>query len=490
MKHLFSYSFKISIFFLLNTLIYSQTDDLFKDGLAPKVIDTFQDKVLIMGKDLQTTGVLSVYLKTNADTVFINITEGIDLGLNVNSKVHFDNYGVIWTFGRNNLWKYEQGQWDSVPIPADLLPTRQFRDFCFDNNNDMFVSVLIGFERFRETINGTEYVVYDSTNNELLKLFTSKQEVSFEVIYKFAYDPRFDNGAIQAMAKRDDNSIVCIIASGINNLMTFSNGKIDFTDIPFSLDGIYRRISSMAFDGNNNMWFTSNSGDSYSIRGVYNGVYKITPEGIITKWDSADGIAGRLFMKNRYPATLGVHNILLNRENGLKMCGTDFGFFTIDENKPKKEQITFYTRDSIDSRYKLLRYGGFFDHPFTITDIAYIGDTIYFANPLALLIYTNPKIVSSVDSRKSNEKPIQMEVYPIPSVQENVTLSIHYYGFLNGASLSIVDVSGVTHKTMRIEQATGKIVIPIDVIEFPSGTYQAVLTIGKEQYTKQFIILN
>lgn len=463
----------------------AQNNDQFKDGMAPINLDAYQNKVLSMGYNWQNDGLLSVYTKEKTDTIFTNVTEGVDLGLNVNSRVRFDNNGVIWAFGRNNLWKYEQGIWDSVPTPPDLLPNRYFKDFSFDSKNNLIVIVEQQFESNRINSQGTTIVYIDSTNFEILQLSNLNKNVTYSTLKKSFDFNNFENGYPQAITKRNDGSVAVYSSEDTNNVMIVNDGTISYQTSLLGQINNRPFITSMAYDKDLNLWVTVNA-DPLDMRN-HNGLYKFTSSSTLERWDSSNGIAGKDYMKIRYPGTLGVDKVSINNETGIVWCGTEYGFFSVDESKPKNEQLTFYTRDSLDSRYKLYRYGGFFDHNFTIRDIVFHGEKIYYANPLALIEFGYTDLISSV--HLDNSSQIQMKVYPMPSVQENVTLSIDYNGFIDGAKISIVDASGKTHKTIRIEYSIGKIEIPIDTKDLQSGTYNAILTIGTDMHSKQFVVV-
>lgn len=461
----------------------AQTHNQFNNGMAPINLDTYQNKVLSMGYNWHKNGLLSVYTKEKTDTIFTNITEGIDLGLNINSRVHFDNNGVIWAFGRNNLWKYDQGIWDSVPTPADLLPNRYFKDFSFDAKNNLIVIVERTFESNRINSQGTTLVYVDSTHYELLQISNLSSNVEYTILEKYYEYNR--NGFFQAITKRPDGSVAVYLLEDTNNVMIVNDGLVSYETAIIEKFPNQRIISSMAYDKDMNLWVTVNA-DPLDKRN-YNGLFKFTSSNTFEKWDSANGLAGKDYMKIRYPRTIGVDKVSINNETGIVWCGTEYGFFSVDESKPKNEQITFYTRDSLDSRYKLYRYGGFFDHNFKISDIQFLDDRMYFANPLALIEFGVPELVSSVQTEYSPQ--IQMEVYPIPANQGNITLSVKNKGFVNGATISIVDLSGNTLQTIRIENSIGNFEIPLETKQLPSGTYHAVLTNGKDIYSKQFVVV-
>jgi len=466
----------------------AQNNDQFKDGMAPINLDTYQNKVLSMGYNWQNEGLLSVYTKEKTDTIFTNVTEGIDLGLNVNSKVRFDNNGVIWAFGRSSLWKYDQGQWDSVPTPFDLLPNRYFKDFSFDSKNNLIVIVERPFERSRQNSQGTIIVSVDSIHYELLKLSNIYSNVEYSILQKYYEYNRDGNGIFQAITKRNDGAVAVYLREDTNNVIIIDEGVVSYQTALIEKLPTQPYISSMAYDKDLNLWVTVNASDPLD-RYKHNGLYKFTSSNTFEKWDSSNGLAGGDFLDLRYPKTIGVDKVSINYETGIVWCGTEYGFFSVDESKPKNEQLTFYTRDSLDSRYRLFRYGGFFDHSFSIRDITFLDEQIYYANPLAVIKFQKPELVSSVQTTEKDVLKIQMEVYPIPSVTSDVTLSISTDRFINGAMISIVDASGKTFQTRRIENSSGKIEIPIDTKELPSGTYHVVLSIRKEMYSKQFVVV-
>lgn len=481
---IFTVSFLFGIFTSLNWS-NAQTHNQFNKGMAPINMDTYQNKVLSMGYNWHKNGLLSVYTKEKTDTIFTNITEGIDLGLNVNSRVRFDNNGVIWAFGRNNLWKYDQGVWNSVPTSADLLPNRYFKDFSFDSKNNLIVIVEQQFESNRINSQGTTMVYVDSIHYEVLQLSNLTSTIEHTILKKYYAYNNIGNGYPQAITKRIDGSVAVYLSEDTNNVMIVNDGKISYQTSLLGQINNRPFITSMAYDKNMNLWVTVNA-DPLDKRN-YNGLYKFTSSNTFEKWDSANGLAGKDYMKIRYPRTIGVDKVSINNETGIVWCGTEYGFFSVDESKPKNEQIIFYTRDSLDSRYKLYRYGGFFDHNFKISDIQFLGERIYYANPLALIEFGVPEVVSSVQPEYSPQ--IQMEVYPIPANQGNITLSVKNKGFVNGATISIVDLSGNTLQTIRIENSIGNFEIPLETKQLPSGTYHAVLTNGKDIYTKQFVLV-
>ena len=482
---IFTVSFLFGIFTSFH-LSNAQTHNQFNDGMAPINMDIYQNTILSMGYNWHNDGILSVYIKEKEDTIFTNITEGIDLGLNGSSRVRFDNNGVIWAFGRNNLWKYDLGKWDSVPTPTDLLPNRYFKDFSFDSKNNLIVIVERQYESNRINSQGTTIVYVDSTHYEILQLSNLNTNVTYSTL-KISFDfNNFVNGYPQAITKRIDGSVAVYLNDDTNNVMIVKDGTISYqTSI---LGPINNRpfITSMAYDKNLNLWVTVNA-DPRDERN-YNGLYKFTSSNTFEKWDSSNGIAGKDYMKIRYPRTLGVDMVSINNETGIVWCGTDYGFFSVDESKPNNEQLTFYTRDSLDERYRLYRYGGFFDHNFKIRDIQFLDERMYFANPLALIEFRKPEVVASVQTSDDIMQK-QMDVYPVPSTNEVVTISIKTNTFINGAIFTVVDASGTVIKTIRIENSKGTIEIPITTKDLPSGTYQAVLIIGKEIYSKQFVVV-
>lgn len=473
----------LAIFSIMNLNAFSQVDDPFKNALAPVNLDTYNDKILSMGYNWRDKGILSVYVKKENDSVFTNLTEDNDLGLNINSKVRFDNYGNIWAFGRQNIWKFENNQWDTVPTPPNLLPNRYFRDFCFDDDNNIIVIVWIGFEKSRQEINGTVYVTYDSVQNELLKIST--QNLDFQVLKKFYHHPKFFYGAFKSIAKGLDGTVAILIDDDTNNVMIIKDNKSSYRTIESKESGILEGYlsSSLAIDKEMNLWITVRNDD---FKSKTNGLYKFTNSGVVTSWDSADGLAGKLFMPIRYPRTINVNNVSINQKTGIVWCGTDFGFFSIDESKPKNQQLTFYPRDSINENYTLFRYGGFFDHPMKIIDIKFLGERMYFANPLALLEYKKPEPnVSVLEAQTTN---IIVDVFPVPSTKGNILISVKNVQFVNGSMLGIVDMSGRTVQLIQIESTTGNIQIPVNTKDLSSGAYYAVLQCGKNTISKQFIV--
>lgn len=466
----------------------AQNNVQFKNGLAPIHLETYQNFILCTGFNWNNKGILSVYIKEKTDTIFTNITEGIDLGLNVSSKVRYDNNGTIWAFGRNNLWKYDQGQWDSVTTPPDLLPNRYFQDFRFDSDNNLIVIVKRYFESGRQNSQGTVLIYVDSTHNELLKITTNNSAVSYEILKKYYQYEQNGNGLFQSITKRNDGAVAVYLREDTNNVLLYKDGIISYQTAIIDKLQNQPNITSMAYDREMNLWVSVNSIDPLDKRN-HNGLYKFTSTNTFRKWDSSAGLAGEKYMSIRYPGTLGVNCVSSNHETGLIWCGTDYGFFSVDETKPQNEQVAFYTRDSLDNQYKLFRYGGFFDHPLKVTDITFLEEARYFANPLALIEYKKLDNKTTVQNEDSDLLLLQMNLYPIPSKEENLTLSIDNVGFVNEATIKIVDALGNRKNTMKIEGFYGKIEIPLETKELSSGMYNVIFSIGANVYSKQFVVI-
>lgn len=459
---------------------------------APIQLDVFQDRLLMLGYDWEDKGVLSIFIKNVNDTSFsiTNITQDINLELNVLSKVRFDNFGNIWAFGKSNLWKYENGVWVDVPTPSDLLPNRQFRDFCFDNENNLFVSVMIGFERWRETVNGTVYVVYDSVNNELLKINTNTPTVSYDVIKKFNHKLEHEFDAIHAITKRSDGAIVCVLAEESNNLMIYNSGNLSYSTIPLvNPNGLNARVTSIKYDKQMNLWYSVKSAGQFYDQAPSNGVHKIYENGTHIHWDSSDGLKGELFNDRRFEPTLSVHDLSVNIKTGLVWGATDYGVFSIDESKSKNKQLTFYSRDSLANqkfRFFPSKVSGS-GSGFEFVTLVHHENKSFFASQLGFLEMVGKDTPSSVGNPDiSLNKSI--DVFPLPSSKSEVFISINNHEFVNGSTLSIVDMSGRTLQRIQIESANGNIQIPINTKDLTSGTYYAVLRSGKNSISKQFIV--
>lgn len=487
---------KINLIYLLvlsllitNVKLYSQRYNL--ETFAPKQLDVYQDKLLMLGYDWENNGVLSIFIKNANDTSFLitNITKDLNLELNVQSKVRFDNYGNIWAFGKSNLWKYENGGWIDVQTPPDLLPNRQFRDFCFDNENNLFVSVMIGFERWRETVNGTVYVVYDSVNNELLKINTKTPIVSYEVVKKFNHKLEHEFDAIHSITKRPDGAIVCALAEATSNLMIYNDGELSYQTIPVNPDGLRAQVTSIDYDNQMNLWYSVGCAGQFFNQALSNGVHKILDNGTHIHWDSSDGLKGELFNERRFEPTLSVHDISINKKTGLIWGVTDFGVFSIDEKKSKKNQLTFYSRDSlINQKFRLFpsNVSGS-GSGFEFVTLVHHESKSFFASQkgfLEMLGKDAPSSAANLDVSHTNF----IDIYPLPSSISEVFVAIKNNEFVNGSTLSIVDMSGRTLQRIQIESATGNIQIPVNTKNFASGTYYAILRSGNNTISKQFIV--
>lgn len=484
-------------YLLIVTLVLSSVNLCSQDrvlaNFAPKQLDVFQDKILLLGYDWENKGILSVFIKNVNDTAFsaTNITKDINLELNVLSKVHFDNVGNIWAFGKNNLWKYSNGQWINVPAPSDLLPNRQFRDFCFDNDNNLFVSVWIGFERYRETVNGTVYVVYDSVNNELLKINTNSPTISYDVVKKFNDKQEHFYDAINAITKRPDGAIACILAEATNNLMIYNKGELSYKTIPVNPNGLLAEVTSMDYDDKMNLWYSVKSGGQFYNEAPSNGVHKFTSSGLHSRWDSTHGLKGSLFRKYRYEPTLSVHDISINGNTGLVWGVTDYGVFSIDDAKPINNQLTFYSRDSLVNqkfRYFQTNVSGS-GSEFQFVSLIHHENKSFFTSQLGFLEFIENNLPLSV-LHLAKGKEIYINIFPLPSRNCDVMLSIENVEFINGSTLSIVDMSGRTVQRIQIESATGNIQIPVNTKNLTSGTYFIVLRSGRNMVTKEFVVVN
>jgi len=491
MKKITIILFNVLLLCVTTLNLYCQVDitNVFTSFL-PKQIDSYQDKLLFLGYDWNNSGILSIYMKSVNESNFTNITENINLNLDVHQKVHFDNFGNIWAFGKNNLWKYENGKWNDVPTPPDLLPKRQFRDFCFDNENNLFVSVRIGFERSRETINGTVYVVYDSVNNELLKINTNTPTVSFEVVKKFYDKLEHFYDAIHTITRRPDGAIVCILAEKENNLMIYKNDELSFSSIPVNPDGLSAEVTSMKYDNQMNLWYSVKAAGQFYDESPYNGVHKFTTSGLHIRWDSSDGLRGKLFQEFRNEPTLSVHDIAINQNTGLIWGVTSFGFFSIDESKPKSNQLTFYGRDSlVNQKFRFFPTNASVSgNEFLFESITQHNQNTYLVSQLGYLEIIDKNPPSNVENFNTSNN-ISINVFPIPSSNTEVFITIQSKEFVNGSTLRIMDMSGRTVQLMQIESSSsGNIQIPIDAKEMTSGTYYAVFQNGRNKLSKQFVI--
>lgn len=477
--------------FLPSLNLFSQNHVL--GNFAPTQLDTYKDKLLMLGFDWNNKGLLSIFIKNTNDTSFslTNITKDINLELNVNSKVHFDNFGNIWAFGKRNLWKYSNGQWIDVPTPPDLLPNRQFRDFCFDDENNLFVGVIIGFERYRETVNGTVYVVYDSVNNELLKIKTNTPTVSYEVIKKFYDKEEHFYDAIHAIAKRPDGAIVCILAETADNLMIYKNNQLSYQTIPVNPNGLNADVTSMEYDNNLNLWYSVKSAGQFYNESPSNGVHRISPSGTHTRWDSTHGLKGSLFRKHRYEPTLSVEKISINKVNNLVWGATEFGFFSIDESKPISDQLTFYTRDSlVNPKFKYYSSNvSNSSNQFEFVTIAQNGRNTFLASQMGFLEIVDKDTPSSIGNLYINLNN-SIDIFPLPSSKSEVFVTINNHESITGSTLSIMDMSGRTVQLIQIESSSGYIQIPISTEDLSSGTYYAVLRSGRNVVTKQLVVVH
>jgi len=487
----------IGLFILINILTcvgtFCQADVW--NRFNPKQIDVFQNKMLLLGYDSNKGGVLSVFIRNLFDTTFSieNITEDVNLELNNSSNVHFDNHGNIWAFGRNNLWKYENEEWQEISFPNDLITNnRKFREFCFDDENNLFVIVYVEFERRRDTINGTIYVILDSVNSELLKINANNPTLSYEVIKKYNYKEQHDFGAIHAITKRPDGAIVCILAEESNNLMIYKDNQLSFQTIPINPDGFKVEVTSMEYDNHLNLWYSVRTSSPNTELLLSNGVHKFTNTGTHLLWDSSFGLNGKLFQKNRPEPTLSVHNISINQSTGLVWGGTDYGFFSIDESKPLRNQLTFYSRDSLINpqfRYFPTKVSIGKPNEFEFVTIVQYENKSFFASQkgfLEMVGKDTPSSVGNLDVSLTNS----IDIYPLPSSTSEVFVAIKNNVFVNGSTLSIVDMSGRTLQLIQIESATGNIQIPVNTKNFASGTYYAILRSGNNTISKQFIVVN
>lgn len=473
-----------------NVCLHSQNHAL--GQFAPTQLDAYKDKLLILGYDWENKGILSIYIKNVNDTAFAitNITKDINLELNVHSKVRFDNFGNIWAFGKSNLWKYENGGWIDVQTPPDLLPNRQFRDFCFDDENNLFVSVMIGFERFRETVNGTVYVVYDSVNNELLKINTNTATVSYEVIKKFNHKFEHEFDAIHAITKRPDGAIVCVLAESSNNLMIYNNGELSYQTIPVNPDGLRAQVTSIDYDSQMNLWYSVKSASQFFNKSTSNGVHKISTTGIHTRWDSTHGLKTSLFQRFRFEPTMSVEQISIDKVNNIVWGVTRFGFFSINESKPNFEQLTFYTRDSlINKKFKYYTSNTSLNDStqFEFASVTQNENRTFFASQMGLLEIAGKETQSSVGNLDVNLNN-SIDIFPLPSSKSEVFVTIKNNEFVNGSTLSIIDMSGRTLQLIQIESANGNIQIPVNIKDLSSGTYYAVLRSGRNTISKQFVV--
>lgn len=461
------------------------------DDFAPIQLDIYKDQILYLGYDWQYSGRMSLLVKKVKDTVFKNITCNIDLELSSNSKVHFDNFGNIWAFGKKCIWKFENENWKSINSPPELLQNREFRDFCFDKENNIIVSVWIGFERYRETINGTVYVVYDSSNNEIIKITHLDKEVEYKVIKKFSHHPKYQNGAIQTIAKSKDGSIVCSINEETNNLIYILGDSITYKSLPFGLNGYSTKLTSMTFDNNNNMWLSVIGSSNQFLDGKpISGIHKITQSGEYVRWDSSDGLRGDLFQKHRFDPNLKINKISVNEQTGLIWCAFDFGFFFIDENKPRKSQITFYNRDSVSLLDRFVYYPtnvSFSDNEFKIVDILQYESNSYFTSQTGYVeLIVNDSRLTVLESNSYNDS--SLEIYPVPNFN-SLTILLHKNINSNeGTIINIVDLLGNSLLTLKVESSINTIQIPVNTSSLTNGVYLVIVQNKDNIISKQFVI--
>jgi hypothetical protein len=302
---------------------------------------------------------------------------------------------------------------------------------------------------------------------------------------KYYFDEADFVTAIHAITKRNDGAIVIHQNGEKDNLIIYKDGNTEYQTTPIIASGMNSNVSSMTYDKNNNLWITVTTHD-YQLA-PYNGVYKISPDGSFTYWDSSAGLRYEHYTPRGIRAILGVETLSVS-DSGEVWCGTEFGFFSINESKPWKEQITFYTRDSVDNRFMFYKSNiSILGKVFNITDISHYGNDFFFAGTLGYIELLKNDTISSV-IENSSTPAIGMEVFPSLSTKSEVLLTIRNAEFVNNAYLSIVDLSGRAVQNMHIEGSSGQISIPIDTKNLPSGIYYAVLQIGGNITTKKFIV--
>ena len=472
-----------SVLFLLSINLYSQKD-LYSENLGPDQLDTFEDQVLLVGYNWDKDGMYEIFLKKGNETTFTNISTEIENELQKRSKVHFDKLGRIWAFGVQNVLVYENEKWHKFPKPKEILPDSRMIDFCFDSNNDIYGILLTNYVRFKDTIKNL--TVLDSINYDLVKLSTETFQI--KSIKKFYNSQSNFFGAIQAITQRPDNAIVCITLEEANNIMIYKEGSIHFETLPFFIDGYSSIISSIFYDNAMNLWISVRNSFEFYNNCPSNGVHKFSPNGEHVFWDSSSGLKGQLYSSVNPPATLGVNKIAFDKNTGMVWGGTDFGFFSIDEKKSKSEQLTFYTRDSIDSNYRKTILAGYYHWTFVIFDIASISNYIYYANSLALIEMNKNYDGTSIFDYQSEVPSISVDIYPTPSLSSNVEITIKSQTNERDVTLEIVDLSGISLQRFLVKSISGQIQIPLDTKDLPAGTYFAVVNIGRKFVSKKFLI--
>lgn len=486
MKNMKFFGLFVISFIVTNVCIYCQLDGL--NRFAPIQLDIYRNKLLLMGYDWERNGIISIFTKNVNDTIVTNISKDVDLEIHNESKVHFDNYGNIWVFGQKYIWKFDGAEWNVIQAVEDFLPERQFKDFCFDNDNNIYLITWIGFVKRRDTSQGTVYTTYDSIHNELLKINTQQAELSYEVVKKFFHEPKYFNGAFQAIIKRQDGAIACYLSDKTDNLMIINNNNITYQTLPVTPNGSTIIVGSLQYDSKENLWFSIYSNSLPRRYLPNNGVHRITKLGVHTHWDSSAGLRDDKFLGQNYAPILGVNTVSINETTGLVWCGFEYGFFSIDETKPWKEQITFYSHQSLSDSFRFYRNNSpIFGKEFIIEDIAQYESNTYFAS-LNGYIELIKETVSSVEREYNIELIDSIDVFPIPSSKSTITIVVESIYNLKWATLSVIDLSGRTVKHLQIENTTGKIQIPIDSKDMSVGTYFAVLKSSRGVVSKQFIV--
>jgi hypothetical protein len=472
-----------SVLFLSCINLYSQKD-LYSENLGPDQLDSFEDQVLIVGYNWDKDGILSVFLKKGNETTFTNISTDIENELQESSKVHFDNVGRIWAFGVHNILVYENDKWHKFPKPKEILSDSRMFDFCFDSNNDIYGILITEYVRFRDTLK--KLTVLDSINYDFVKYSNKTHQLN---VIKKVYDSRKSSfNSIPVIISRPDDAIVCLLMEDTNNIMVYKDGHFNYETIPMIHDGFQSIVTSMFYDNSMNMWLSVKNSYQLYFDCPANGVHKFSPNGDHIKWDSSVGLKGQLYNLVNPPATLGVNKIVFDKKTGIVWGGTDFGLFSIDEKKSRKEQLTFYTRDSIDSRYRKTILGGYYDWALRIIDVCVIANNIYFAHSLALIEMNKNYDGTSIFEYQSEIPSISVDIYPTPSLSSKVEITIKSHTTDREVTLEIVDLSGKSLQRFLVKSISGQIQIPVDTKDFPKGTYFAVVNIGGKFVSKKFLI--
>lgn len=479
----------LGLFFLTTFLdLYSQKD-LYSENLAPIQLDSFEEKVLIVGSNRDNNEIIEVFLKRKNDTIFRNITYPVNLELDMDSKVHFDNYGHIWAFGKNKLWKFENEEWMSITTPLDLLPNRYFLDFCFDEENNIYVVTRIEFVKSREYIGGTLVKVLDSVNHEILKI--NSNTLNYEILQHYNHKTKYTHKSpIHTFAKIPNGGIAFIQPFEQENAIIYKNNNLSYTSIPIipkSVESI--QISSMAYDKQMNLWISIRLDNDLTEYSQSNGVHKILNSGQVVSWDSSTGLNSTLFGGYEFQK-IRVNKIVVDDLTGLVWCATNYGFFSIDESKSKKEQIIFYTKDSILNRFKstVLNFFQFFN--FIINDIVIVKNNIYISHPVALFEFKNSQSKTNVNESDNKLELLKIDIVPYPTTTSKIITQISNAKIFDNLTLEIIDITGKSYLSYNIENTSEKTQIPIDIIGLSTGVYYVVLRSGQRVVVKQFVLNN